>query len=146
MLLATSVMKRAWIPLVVVAIVAVAGFSVYRLRGVFGVHDHGSAVSAISDDIKPFNPKHVTYEVFGPDGTVANINYLDITAQPQRVADVTLPWSLSATTTQPAVSVNVVAQGDSDEIGCRIIVNGVVKDERSATGLNAQTFCLVKAA
>jgi Mycobacterium membrane protein len=146
MLLATSVMKRVWIPLVVVAIVAVAGFSVYRLRGVFGVHDHGSAVSAISDDIKPFNPKHVTYEVFGPDGTVANINYLDITAQPQRVADVALPWSLSATTTQPAVSVNVVAQGDSDEIGCRIIVNGVVKDERSATGLNAQTFCLVKAA
>ena len=44
------------------------------------------------------------------------------------------------------VTVNVVAQGDTDEIGCRITVNGVVKDERSATGVNAQTFCLVKAA
>ncbi|MGH3633147.1 MmpS family protein [Mycobacterium sp.] len=139
-------MKRVWIPIVVVAIVAVSGFCVYRLRGFFGVHDSGSDTSAISDDIKPFNPKHVTYEVFGPAGTVAKINYLDVTAQPRRVDNVTLPWSLSATTTQPAVSVNVVAQGDSDEIGCRIIVNGVVKDERSAIGLNAQTFCVVKAA
>jgi hypothetical protein len=146
MTLVTSVVKRVWIALIVVAIVAVAGFCVYRLRGIFGVHDYGSVSRTISDDIKPFNPKHVIYEVFGPAGTVASINYLDVTAQPQRIDDVTLPWSLSATTTQPAVSVNVVAQGDSDQIGCRIIVNGVVKDERSATGLNAQTFCVVKAA
>ncbi len=139
-------MRRVWIPLVVVVVVAVAGFCVYRLRGVFGVYDHGPVISAIPDDIKPFNPKQVTYEVFGPAGTVASINYLDVTAQPQRVDDVTLPWSLSATTTQPAVSVNVVAQGDSDEIGCRITVNGLVKAQRSTTGLNAQTFCVVKAA
>jgi hypothetical protein len=140
-----SAVKRVWIALIVLTIVAIAGFCVYRLRGVFGVHEHGPVTSAISDDIKPFNPKHVIYEVFGPAGTVASINYLDVTAQPQRIDDVTLPWSLSATTTQPAVSVNVVAQGDRDQIGCRIIVNGVVKDERSATGLNAQTFCVVKA-
>jgi hypothetical protein len=44
------------------------------------------------------------------------------------------------------VSVNVVAQGDSDQIGCRIIVNDVVKDERSADGVRAQTFCIVKSA
>jgi nitrate reductase NapE component len=137
-------LRRVWLPLVIVAVVAVAGFCVHRLQGVFGVHDHGSQSNSAPEDIKPFNPKHVVYEVFGPPGTVANINYLDIKAQPQRVDNAPLPWTLSVTTTLPSVSVNIVAQGDSDEIGCRIIVNGVVKDERIANELNAQTFCLVK--
>lgn len=142
----TNVLKRVWIPLVIVAVVAVAGFSVHRLRSFFGYQDKGPITSGIADDIKPFNPKHVVYEVFGSPGTTANINYLDINAQPQRASNVPLPWTLSVTTTLASVSVNVVAQGDSDQIGCRIIVNGEVKDERSENGVNAQTFCLVKSA
>jgi len=47
-------------------------------------------------------------------------------------------------TTAPAAAANIVAQGDSDTIGCRITVDGVVKDEKTSTGVNAQTFCLVK--
>jgi hypothetical protein len=39
-----------------------------------------------------------------------------------------------------------VAQGNSDNVGCRITVNGEVKDERSSAGHDAQTSCLVKAA
>jgi len=39
------------------------------------------------------------------------------------------------------VFANIVAQGDSDSIGCRIIIDGAVKDERS---VNAYTFCLDK--
>jgi hypothetical protein len=49
-------------------------------------------------------------------------------------------------TMSPAVIANLVAQGDSDQIGCRITVNGAVKDEQFATGHHAQVFCLVKAA
>lgn len=138
--------KKLWIVLVIVVVIAVAGFCVHRLRGVFGVHDNRSISNGVADDIKPFNPKHVVYEVYGPPGTVANINYLDITAQPRRVDNVPLPWTLSVTTTLPSVSVNVVAQGNSDQIGCRITVNDVVKDERSSNGVNAQTFCIVKSA
>jgi MmpS family membrane protein len=141
-----SAFKRGWIPLTIVAVVAIAGFSVYRLHGVFGIHGDTSAASARADDVKPFNPKHVTLEVFGPSATVADINYLDVNAMPQRADGRRLPWSYSATTTAPAVSVNVVAQGDSDAIGCRIIVNGNVKDQRTVDGINAQTFCLVKSA
>jgi Mycobacterium membrane protein len=37
-----------------------------------------------------------------------------------------------------------MAQGDSDSIGCRIIIDGVVKDERSVNTVNAYTFCLDK--
>ena len=76
--------------------------------------------SGLADDTKPFNPKTVVYEIYGPPGTVATINYLDLDAQPQIARDVTLPWSLTLTTTAPAASANIVAQGDSDTIGCRV--------------------------
>ena len=140
------VVKRAWIPLVVVILIATAGFAVYRLHGAFGVQRGPSAVSGRADDIKPFNPKRVTLEVFGPAGTVADINYLDVNAEPQRVDGTRLPWTYSVATTAPAVSVNVVAQGDGDVIGCRITVNGDLKDQRTAEGIHPQTFCLVKSA
>ncbi|MCW2651369.1 MAG: hypothetical protein JWR32_2345 [Mycobacterium sp.] len=130
--------------LVVVVVVAVAGLCVYRLHGIFGAHHTTSAASAISNDITAFNPKRVVLEVFGPPGTVATINYLDVNAQPQRVDDTTLPWSYNITTTEPAVFTNVMAQGDSDSIGCRIIIDGVIKDERSVNALNAYTYCLDK--
>ncbi len=138
--------RKVWIALVIAVVVTVAAFAVHRLRGVFGSHDNSGISSGVPEEIKPFNPKHVVYEVFGPPGTVANINYLDINATPQRASNVTLPWTLSVTTTLPSVSVNVVAQGDSNQIGCRIIVNDVVKAERSVTGVDAQTFCIVKSA
>jgi Mycobacterium membrane protein len=130
--------------LVTVLVVAVAGFSVYRLQGIFGSQNDAAAASGISNEIVPFNPKHVILEVFGPPGTVATINYLDVNAAPQRVNDTPLPWSHTITTTEPAVFANLVAQGDSDSIGCRITVNGVVKDERLVNKLNAYTYCLDK--
>ena len=139
-------LKRAWLPLVIAVVVAVSGFCVYRLHGVFGAHDDVAASGGVSDDITPFDPKRVVYEVFGPAGTTANINYLDVHAQPQRVDNALLPWTLSVTTTLPSVSVNIIAQGDSDTIGCRIVVNDVVKAEQSANEMFAQTFCLVKSA
>jgi hypothetical protein len=49
-------------------------------------------------------------------------------------------------TTAPAASPNIIAQSDGDTITCRITVDGVVKDERTTDGVNAQTFCLVKSA
>jgi hypothetical protein len=130
--------------LVAVVVVAVAAFAVYRLNGIFGSKDVTSTPSGAANEIVPFNPKHVVMEVFGPPGTVATITYTDVDAQPQRVDDAVLPWTYDTTTTQPAVFVNVSAQGDSDSIGCRIIIDDVVKDERTADTLNAYTFCLDK--
>ena len=74
------------------------------------------------------------------------VNYLDLSGIPQRTGSVALPWSLTLTTTDPAASPNILAQGDGDSIGCRITVDDVVKEERTATGVNAETFCLVKSA
>ena len=136
--------RRWWMLLIAVAVVAFAGFCVYWLHGIFGAHNTTSTAGGFSNETAPFNPKHVVLEFFRPPGTVASINYLDVNAQPQRVDDTALPWSYDVTTTEPAVFANVVAQGDSDSIGCRIIIDGVVKDERSVNKVNAYTFCLDK--
>ena len=130
--------------LVAVVVLAVAGFAVYRLHAIFASHDVVSTPRGNENDIVPFNPKHVVMEVFGPPDTVATITYLDVNAQPQRADAVTLPWAYDTTTTQPAVFVNVAAQGNSDSIGCRITIDGAVKDERSVNTLNAYTYCLDK--
>ncbi len=130
--------------LVAVVVVAVAGLAVYRLHAIFASLDVTSTPSGGANEIVPFNPKHVVLEVFGPPGTVATITYLDVNAQPQRADAVTLPWAYDTTTTQPAVFVNVQAQGNSDSIGCRIKIDDVVKDERTVNTLNAFTSCLDK--
>jgi hypothetical protein len=137
-------LSQRWMIVVAVVVFAVAGFAVYRLHGIFASHDVTSTPSGSDNDIVPFNPKHVVIEVFGPPGTVATITYLDVNAQPQRADDVTLPWSYDTTTTQPAVFVNVTAQGDSESIGCRIKIDDAVKDERTVNTMNALTYCLDK--
>jgi hypothetical protein len=98
------------------------------------------------EETKPFNPKHLTYEIFGPPGTVADISYFDVNAEPQRVDAAQLPWSVHMTTNLPAVMGNIVAQGNSNSIGCRITVDGEVKDERVSHEVNAYVYCVVKGA
>ena len=137
-------LSQRWMVVVAVVVLAAAGVAVYRLHGIFASQDVTSTPSGSGNDIVPFNPKHVVMEVFGPPGTVATITYLDVNAQPQRADAVTLPWAYDTTTTQPAVFVNVQAQGNSDSIGCRIKIDDAVKDERSANTVNAFTYCLDK--
>jgi hypothetical protein len=53
--------------------------------------------------------------VFGPPGTVANIDYFDV-SEPRRVDGAQLPCSLRITTTLPAIMGSIVAQDNSDRI------------------------------
>jgi hypothetical protein len=140
----SAVLRQGWMVLVAVLVVAVAGFGIYRLHGIFGSHNNTSANGGLSNEIVPFNPKQVVLEVFGAPGTVATINYLDVNAQPQQVKNAPLPWSFTITTTEPAVVANVVAQGNGDTLGCRITINGEVKDQRTVNKVDAYTFCLDK--
>lgn len=136
----------AWIPLVVIAASAVGAFTVFRLHSVFGSDHDSLAAARPAEKIIPTNPKHVVYEVFGPQATSGLISYLDEKAQPIEAHFTTLPWSFPITTTLPSVVANLMAQGDASSIGCRIIVNGVVRDEQQSQAHNASAFCLVKAA
>lgn len=137
--------RRVWVLLVILLVVVLAVFVVDRFRGFFGHTVLTKPGAGLVNDPEPFNPKVVTYEIFGT-GSVATINYLDLDAQPQKAEGAPLPWSLTLTTTAPAASPNIVAQSDGSTIACRITVDGVAKDERRTDGVNAQTFCLVKSA
>jgi len=137
-------LSRRWTLVAAVIVVALAGFTVYSLHGIFASEDVTSTPRGLSDDVVPFNPKHVVIEVFGPPDTVATITYLDVNAQPQHADAVTLPWTYDTTTTQPAVFVSVAAQGNGDWIGCRIKIDKDVKDERTVNIVHAFTHCLDK--
>lgn len=139
-------LKRAWIPLAVAVAVALGGVAVDKLRGAFGSEAIFTATGSSARPLEPSYVKRVTYEVYGPGDTTGSVSYLNKNAQPEQANFTSLPWTYTLTTTVPAVIANVVAQGDSETIGCRITVNGEVKDERNSAGRHAQTSCLVKAA
>jgi hypothetical protein len=82
-------------------------------------------------DTTQANPRSVGYPVFGPVGTVADISYFCVNADPQQV---------------PAGMGNVMAQGDSNSIGCPIVVDGQVTAERISHEVNAYPQCLVQGA
>jgi hypothetical protein len=130
--------------MVILVVIAAGGFTVTRLHNVFGSEKRPSYADTKTNEIKPFNPKHLTYEVFGPPGTVATISYFDVNADPQRLEGAALPWSLDFETSQATAVGSVMAQGDSNSIGCRIVVDGEVKAERISNEVNAFTFCLLK--
>ena len=137
-------LKKVWIPVVLVVVLAVSGLVVSRLHKMFASADL-NANSGAGIEIVQFNPKILIYDVYGPPGTTAQIGYFDPDANVHTVT-ATLPWSITLSTTLPTVSANLMAQGDTDQIGCRVTVNGTVREEQSASGINAQTYCLVKSA
>lgn len=136
--------KRAWIPLLLVVVIALGGYVVLRVRASFGANASigGGAVNA---DTKPFNPKHITYEITAPAGGTVNANYLDENGQPHLVENAPLPWSHTIVTTLPSMSANIVAQGTGTRhLRCRVIVDGQVRDDRRSDEFLPFIYCLVK--
>lgn len=137
-------LKRSWIPLLLVVVVALGVFVIGRIReSAFPpapVAGEGSGITA------NFNPKHITYEVTGSGGSVT-VNYLDENGQPNLVENAPLPWSHTIVTTLPSMSANIMAQGDTavSDLACRVSVDGDVRDERtSSDSIKPFIYCLVK--
>lgn len=139
------VLRRLWIPLVVLVVVAVGGMTVSRLHGLFGSEKNLSYSDTRADN-KPYNPQRLTYEVFGPPGAVALISYFGANGDPQHVQGVSLPWSYEFAITAATGMRSVAAQGDLDSIGCRIKLDGVVKAEKIAHAVSAFTSCTLNTA
>src|SRR6201991_1695196 len=118
-------LKRAWIPLLLVVVLAVSALVVSRLHKIFGSQDLNANAGA-GIEIVQFNPKVVVYEISGPIGATANINYWDENANTHQINAAPLPWSTTISTTLPAVSANIMAQSDGNRISCKITVDGVV--------------------
>ena len=93
-----------------------------------------------------FTPKRLTYELFGSIGEGGMLDYVDVDGHPHQVDLTTLPWSHTETTTLTVVSGSVSAQVHGGQVGCRMLVNVVVRDEQSNTHQDADVTCRVKSA
>ena len=141
-----AVLRRVWIPLLVLAVIGGAGFAVSRIRGASGSSKYSPYASSDVDNIAQLQKKTLVYEVFGPPGTLATVSYLGANSELRLVEAARLPWSLQITTHDAAVVANLVAQGDGNSIGCRIMVDGHVKAERISNEVKAFTYCRVNGA
>lgn len=137
-------LKKMWIPLVLIVVLAISGLVVSRLHKMFASEDLNANAGA-GIEIVQFNPKVLVYDVYGAPGDTAEISYFDPDANVHSIT-APLPWSITLSTTLPSVSASLMARADGAQIGCRVTVNGTVREEQSADGINAQTYCLVKSA
>jgi hypothetical protein len=138
--------RKGWISILLAVVVVFGAYAVVRIRDSFGVQAAGASADGNGDETKPFNPKHIMYEVTGPPGGNADVDYLDADGQPHRVDAAPLPWTYTVVTTLPSMSANIVAQGDTNmnAIQCRVVVDGEVRDERKVDEYQPFIYCLVK--
>lgn len=137
-------MARVWMPLVAVVALGVGAVAMWK------VHEFSAPtpVPTVNGPAAPpeFNLKRLTYELFGSAGQGGMLVWVDIDGHPHQVDLTTLPWSHTETTTLTVVSGSVSAQVHGGQVGCRMLVNGVVRAEQSDTHQDAHVFCLVKSA
>lgn len=135
-------LKRFWIPLLLVVVVGIGGYAIAQIRS--SVIPRPAKAAEGSGVTVNVNPKHITYEVVGSGGT-ANLNYLDENGQPHLIENASLPWSFTIVTTLPSMSANIVAQGSGTRhLRCRVIVDGQVRDDRNSDEYAPFVYCLVK--
>ncbi|WP_197746677.1 MmpS family transport accessory protein [Mycobacterium saskatchewanense] len=139
-------LRQAWMALLLVVVISIGGYAVMRIRDTFGAHGGATNGEGNGGNTKPFNPKHITYEITGAPNGIVSVNYLDENGQPHLVGAAPLPWSFTIVTTLPSMSANVVAQGGAevDALRCRVIVDGQVRDDRRADEYQPFIYCLVK--
>jgi hypothetical protein len=139
-----KVLTKAWLPLVIVVALAVGALGMWK------VHQSSAPgpILAVSPPQAPeeFTPKRLTYELFGDVGSGGMLDYIDIDGHPHKIDLTELPWSHTETTTLTVVSGSISAQVHGGEVGCRMLVNDVVRDEQTATRQDADVTCRVKSA
>lgn len=137
-------LSKAWLPLVTVVAL---GAGLVCLWKVHQMSEPGPVPSVLTAQApEQFMPKRLTYEVFGSVGEGGIVSYVDIDGHPHRVDITELPWSHTETTTLTVVSGSISVQVDGGQVGCRMLVNDVVRDEQSSTHDEADVTCRVKSA
>jgi hypothetical protein len=103
-------------------------------------------VHQFSEPAPVITPKRITYEVFGSVGNGGKLVYVDIDGHPHQVDVTTLPWSHTETTTLTVASGSISVHVQGGQVGCRMLVDGVVRDEQSGSHEDADVECRVKSA
>lgn len=141
---ARSLLARTWMPLV--AIIAI-GVGALCMVNVHQGSQPGPVLAVNPPQAPPeFTPKTLTYEVFGDIGSGGLLSYVDISGHPHKVDLTELPWSHTETTTLTVVSGSISVQVHGGTVGCRMKVNGVVRDEKTDDHGDADVACRVKSA
>lgn len=139
-----TVLSRIWMPLVAVIAVGVG------LLGMYKVHQFSEPEPVITVNgpqaPEQFNLKRITYEVFGSAGQGGKLVYVDIDGHPHEVDITSLPWSHTETTTLSVASGSISVHVHGGQVGCRMLVDGVVRDEQSGDHQDADVQCRVKSA
>jgi hypothetical protein len=140
------ILGKLWTPAVILVVFVIAGYGVHTVRGRSAIISHPPVTSAIPATVIQINPKNVTYEAFGDLGSGGRVTYADLNSRPIAVTLASLPWSVSETTMSPSASLSLVMQVDGDSAGCRILVDGKVRDEHFVSHPSAAVVCTVTAA
>jgi hypothetical protein len=140
------VFSKLWLPAVFLVMLAVIGYGVSAVRHASDAISYPPSASSIPATVVQINPKNVTYELYGDLGGGGKVVYADLNSQPISVTLTSLPWSHSETTMSPSASLSLVAQIEGSSLGCRIKVNGEVRDEHSVAHDGAAVACTVTAA
>jgi hypothetical protein len=135
-----------WIPAVICLVAGVAAYGVSAIRGTTDAISSPPETSSIPATVVEINPKNVTYEVFGDLGSGGKVVYADLESRPIEIVLTSLPWSHSESSMSPSASLSLVTQVEGDRVGCRITVNGKIRDEQSVSHAGAAAACTVVAA
>lgn len=131
-------------PLVTVVVVGVG------LLGMYKVHQFSEPEPVITVNgpqaPEEFNLKRLTYEVLGSAVQSGKLVYVDIDGHPHQVDITTLPWTHTETTTLTVASGSISVHVRGDQVGCRMLVDGIVRDEQSSDHQDADVECRVKSA
>jgi hypothetical protein len=139
-----TVLSRIWMPLVAVVAVGVGLLCMYKVHQ----FSEPEPVITVNGPQAPeeFNLKRITYEVFGDVGQGGKLVYVDIDGHPHEVDITTLPWSHTESTTLTVASGSISVHVHGGQVGCRMLVDGVIRDEHSGDHPDADVQCRVKSA
>ena len=139
-----TVLARVWMPLVAVVALALGAVAMLKVH----LLSNPPPVITVNEPAAPpeFTIKRLTYELSGSVGQGGILVWTDVDGHPHQVDLTALPWSHTEETTLTVVSGSISAQVHGGQVGCRLLVNGVVRAEQSDTDQDAHVFCLVKSA
>ncbi|NGX07657.1 membrane protein [Mycobacteroides franklinii] len=137
-------MRNAWVYLVVLAVLTVAALFIFKLRST-DIPDEAAGTVSRLPTLGSLTERTIQYEAVGPAGTPATVSYLDDDGHNQNV-DTVLPWQEALRTVEPSLVTSMVVQSNVTGVGCRITVNGKVRDEQVATATGGIASCKVQVA
>ncbi|BBB42516.1 MmpS family transport accessory protein [Mycobacteroides abscessus] len=123
-------MRGAWVYLVSIATLCIAGAYIAHLR-LSEIPDPAIGHSSKPPAIGKPREKVIEYQLDGPAGASVSASYLDVDGTVREVSG-QLPWRTTLRTGQLTIPTGVVAQSTKGQVSCRITINGQIRDEKAS--------------